>query len=444
MAVIQWAAPGERTFRAGLSRGVIYPHQGPAAPWNGLIAVEERTGGSVTAHHYNGVKYAESVSEGDFGANIRAFTYPDEFEKCLGYADAGGGLQITQQERVRFDLSYVTGGGDDVNDFSEEETLHLVFNALASPSDNVHTTVGETLTPQNMVWSISTIPAHIPNRRPTAHLTVGLNDVTELGLIRLKEILYGTPISEPRFPTYTELEGILNSSGHDTLDGGFPEYTSPDVVDGNVNSDLVIDGGKLDDMWVVEAENLFPNPRPQPGRTQHWSQHETVSYSVENGATTTNTSTNPAAATGLITQPIHAGHFYAIRMRVRYNRPSLPSHQVIPTILAGALHATGYIHPGGRPQVSGDNNPVDIAMYWQAPDDAANFALFMQSVSSAPTSEFYELSLNNILLADLGTTEPDFPVLPFFDGDTPDADGARHIWLGAPYDSASQRDRFII
>ena len=71
MARLEWDSIGNRYFRAGLDRGVLYPKNERGVPWNGLISVDESpSGGAPTPLYMDGVKYFNEADLEEFYASI--------------------------------------------------------------------------------------------------------------------------------------------------------------------------------------------------------------------------------------------------------------------------------------------------------------------------------------------------------------------------------------
>lgn len=199
MPKLIWDADGERFYETGVDRGVIYPKgtdgtYGTGVPWNGLTAVNESpSGGEPTAFYADNIKYANILSNEDFGFTIEAYMYPDEFAECDGSASVASvpGMYITQQRRKEFGFSYRTLIGNDEEGTDKGYKIHVVYNALAKPSANNHSTVNESPELQQFSWECSTTPAKVDGYKPTAHLIFDSTKLSENRMKKLEEILYG-------------------------------------------------------------------------------------------------------------------------------------------------------------------------------------------------------------------------------------------------------------
>ena len=214
MAALTWDKDGERLYETGTDRGVLYiPDETGAyatgVAWNGLTAVNESpTGAEPTAYWADNRKYLNLMSAEEFAATIEAYMYPDEFAACDGSAEIAKGVYIGQQTRKTFGFSYRTIVGNDIlgNDYGYK--IHLVYGALASPTEKAYATVNESPDLSPFSWSVSTTPVSVPGFKPTAALTIDSTKVDPTELAAFEKILYGsdgeTP-TEARLPLPAEI-----------------------------------------------------------------------------------------------------------------------------------------------------------------------------------------------------------------------------------------------
>lgn len=205
MAKIKWDSPGSRVFETGVDHGVLYLDGQPGVPWSGLRSVEmSPSGGGSKSYYLDGNKYLIASSSEEFGATINAFTYPSEFGQCDGSSSPRPGLVLTQQRRKSFGFSYRTKVGNELNgDLGYK--IHLVYNALAEPSNRNYSSTGEDIDPTEFSWVITTRPPVIPGYKRTSHIEIDsrTTDSQVLGLV--EDTLYGTDEDLPRLPSFAEL-----------------------------------------------------------------------------------------------------------------------------------------------------------------------------------------------------------------------------------------------
>lgn len=232
MPRLTWDLAGGRFFEIGVDRGVLYPDSQPGVAWTGLMSVVERpSGGSARAFYIDGIKYLNIPSTEEFEATINAFTYPNEFAVCDGTAQFHLGLSVTQQSRKSFGLSYRTKLGNDTDGIDHAYRIHLVYNALAEPSQRVNTTLGGSEEPADFSWDITTRPPTMTGYKRTAHLVVDSRTTNLETMTAIEDILYGTDSLAARLPTLAELVAIFEANTSLTVtdngDGTFT-ITGPD------------------------------------------------------------------------------------------------------------------------------------------------------------------------------------------------------------------------
>lgn len=246
MTRLVWNAVGERIFEAGVDRGVLFV-SGVGVPWNGLISVDEKPeGGEVTPYYLDGYKYLNYVSNQEFAASIEAYTYPDEFRECEGYAEANYGLFVTNQKKKEFGLAYRTLVGNDLRGTDLGYKIHVIYNAIAEPSDASNESISDSLDPLNFSWDISTKPPEFVGHEPTSHFVID-SRVTPTDLLRdIEDILYGTSETEARLPSATELLFLFNSYQSSVFDAGhltdtyFTTFDSGELTESQTST---IEGG---------------------------------------------------------------------------------------------------------------------------------------------------------------------------------------------------------
>ena len=216
MSKLVWDQTGERLFETGVKQGVLYPQEGGVYPkgvaWNGLTAVTESpSGAEATPLYADDIKYLNLLSNEEFGATIEAYTYPDEFASCDGSAEIAPGVVIGQQKRKAFGLSYKTTLGNDVDSYDHGYKLHLVYGALATPTEKAYATINDSPEAITFSWEITTTPVAVKGFKPTAIVTVDSTKVEAEKLASLEEILYGTDEQEARLPLPDEVAELLKT-----------------------------------------------------------------------------------------------------------------------------------------------------------------------------------------------------------------------------------------
>ncbi|MBQ3887190.1 MAG: hypothetical protein II735_04365 [Clostridia bacterium] len=217
MGRLAWDEIGTRYFETGVKKGVLYPMVNGAYPngfaWNGLTAVNESSSGAEPTPLYaDNIKYLNLMSAEEFKATIEAYTYPEEFAKCDGSAEIATGVVIGQQKRQAFGLSYVTQLGNDTDGVCYGYKIHLVYGAMASPTDRSYSTINDSPEAMTFSWEVTTTPVEVLNFKPTAHITIDSTKADPEALTELENMLYGTAETPPRLPLPERLTEIFKDT----------------------------------------------------------------------------------------------------------------------------------------------------------------------------------------------------------------------------------------
>ena len=218
MSKLVWDKTGERLYETGVKQGVLYPQAaGGTYPkgvaWNGLTNITESpSGAEATALYADDIKYLNLVSAEEFGGTIEAYTYPDEFAECDGSAALTEGVFIGQQDRKTFGLCYRTTLGNDVDSNGHGYKLHLIYGALAAPSEKAYATINDNPEAITFSWEFKTTPVNVAGHKPTASLTIDSTKVSETKMAALEKVLYGDGDTEARLPLPDEVVQILTSA----------------------------------------------------------------------------------------------------------------------------------------------------------------------------------------------------------------------------------------
>ena len=217
MSKIVWDQTGERLYETGVKRGVLYVQDsGGTYPkgvaWNGLTAVTESpSGAEATPLYADDIKYLNLISTEELGGTIEAYTYPDEFAECDGSASIATGVYIGQQPRKTFGMCYTTTVGNDVDSNAHGYKLHLIYGALASPSEKAYSTINDSPEAITFSWEFSTTPVNVTGFKPTANIVIDSTKTTPEKLAALEKILYGDTEVEPRLPLPNEVAQVMSA-----------------------------------------------------------------------------------------------------------------------------------------------------------------------------------------------------------------------------------------
>lgn len=217
MSKIVWDQTGERLYETGVKRGVLYVQDSSGTypkgvAWNGLTAVTESpSGAEATPLYADDIKYLNLISTEELGGTIEAYTYPDEFAECDGSASIATGVYIGQQPRKTFGMCYTTTVGNDVDSNAHGYKLHLIYGALASPSEKAYSTINDSPEAITFSWEFSTTPVNVTGFKPTANIVIDSTKVASEKMTALEKILYGDTEAEPRLPLPDEVAQVITA-----------------------------------------------------------------------------------------------------------------------------------------------------------------------------------------------------------------------------------------
>lgn len=238
MTALVWDRPAEKIYQTGISRGVLYLHDGRSVVWNGLVGMEETTDSDLKSFYLDGIKYLENLSPGDFSGKLKAWTYPDEFDALVGIVEVSPGLEYYEQPPQSFNLSYQTRIANEV-DPDLGYKIHLLYNVVANPDAfNFETHKKDSLTPTEFSWTLTGTPPIIGGYRPTVHITIDSTRTPVYVLQALEDILYGTAEQDPRIPLPDEIKTLFGALGVLIIvDNGDGTWTAIDVAGDYITMD---------------------------------------------------------------------------------------------------------------------------------------------------------------------------------------------------------------
>lgn len=218
---LQWDQIGDRKFKTGVDRGVLYLQKsgayGNGVAWSGLTTVNKTPSGAEDNKLYaDNMQYLNIKSAETLGLTIECFFYPDEWKECNGETEIAKGVTLGQQRRNTFGFCYrnLLGNDTEGTDFGYE--LNLVYGCSASPSEQSNQTVNENPTAATFSYSVSTSPVNVDGEgpdgkpyKPSACITINSTEIDKDKLQTLEAILYGTEDQEARLPLPNEIIQLM-------------------------------------------------------------------------------------------------------------------------------------------------------------------------------------------------------------------------------------------
>ena len=217
MAKMVWDQMAEKFFEGGCSKGVCYTSYDKTTEkytvgeaWNGISGFTDNpSGADEQASYADNIKYISLRGAENYGGTIKCFWYPDNFRSCLGKKNPVAsdssvvkGVTVSQQGRETFGFAVTTQVGNDTDGTEAGETIHLVWNAMTSPSSKDYSSLNESPSPSELSFEFSANPVAVGDGskfKATANMeicTAGLDETEDAdfftALNSLKAILYGT------------------------------------------------------------------------------------------------------------------------------------------------------------------------------------------------------------------------------------------------------------
>lgn len=224
MSKLVWDRAGDRLYHTGVSHGVLYPIRSNGSydsgvAWNGITNISENlSGAEPNAFYADDMKYLNILSAENYGVTISAYTYPENFKLCLGKAELAQGVTIGQQRRKHFGLTFRTLLGNDLLGDDFGYLIHLVYNCVASSSDEDHSTINDSPEPVEMSWEVTADTVAVEGYKPTAHVLLDSYQFNSNGfanvLKSIEDVLYGTDSLSAKLPTFEELNTLMDKAIH--------------------------------------------------------------------------------------------------------------------------------------------------------------------------------------------------------------------------------------
>lgn len=237
MATLTWDDYSARTFQTGVDKGVLYLQDGTVVAWNGLTSVEDSSTGERKSYYLDGVKFLENLTPRDFVGKLKAYTYPEEFDVCMGIVPVVGGFEAYEQPPQSFSLSYRTKIGNDLQGVAHGYKIHILYNLLADPDSYAYATIDDSGgKPIEFSWNLSGTPPKVDRFRPTVHVAVDSTTTPPEVLKLVEDKLYGTMYgANPSLPTFQELEEFFGFLGALIItDDGNGVWTAIDESNGYI------------------------------------------------------------------------------------------------------------------------------------------------------------------------------------------------------------------
>ena len=216
---LHWDGTGEKFYETGVNQVALYLLSDAGTypkgvAWNGVTSIDSNPDGADTTDLWaDNIKYASFRSAETYGGTINAYTYPDEWDQCDGYATPTGlnGMRIGQQKRKPFGLCYRTEKSNDAG--VEGYILHLVYGATVAPSQQTHETINENPDAVEFSWDFDTTPVPVTtainNGKPTSYVELDSLELGKNKMDAIEAVLYGSATADARLPLPDEIATLL-------------------------------------------------------------------------------------------------------------------------------------------------------------------------------------------------------------------------------------------
>lgn len=230
MSRIKWDQIGERFYKTGVDRGVLYPQKNGAypkgVPWSGLTNVTKSPSGAEdNALYADNIKYLNLKSAEELGLTIECYFYPDEWAECNGEKEMVDGVTLGQQSRNTFAFSWRNKLGNDTEGDDHGYEINIAYGCSASPSEQSSATINDSPEAATFSYDVTTTPVPVSVKladgtefKPVASITIDSTKLEKAKLEAIEKIIYGDDGdgtegsgTEARLPLPDELYTILTT-----------------------------------------------------------------------------------------------------------------------------------------------------------------------------------------------------------------------------------------
>ena len=174
----------------GLSRGMIYPDNGPGLPWPGLVKLTPNLKHNMYPIYDNGKKYDVIGIPEATGIDVTALTLPTYVAEAVGFSMDSSGIMYDEQELQMFSLAYRT------ETENNGHKLVVQFNIMASLNDASAQTLEETVTPSEFTITGESVPETVGVRQRASRIELSTRNTDRELLSAFDDALRTAPMSE--------------------------------------------------------------------------------------------------------------------------------------------------------------------------------------------------------------------------------------------------------
>ncbi len=207
MAKITFDEAANRLYENGVDHGILYTGADwTGVAWNGLTSIDTAPdGGETEALWADNIKYAVMRGAVSYAATINCYSYPEEFNECLGNVEIveGSGVKIGEQIGTNFRMHYRTA----INN-AEKGLIgyrhHVVYGLACDPSDKTYESINDSPEAVEFAYDVEGSPAQFTKGstvRTGCEFTFDeMIGNTDTKIQAILDILYGTANVEAKCP----------------------------------------------------------------------------------------------------------------------------------------------------------------------------------------------------------------------------------------------------
>jgi len=119
----------------------------------------------------------------------------------------------------------VLGNDTDGNEYGYK--LHLIYNALAAPSERAYSTINDSPEAITFSWELTTSPEMVTGKKPTASIVIDSTKADAAKLAALEAVLFGVDSNFPS-PDASGLDADMST--HDAEAEGFTYFATDTMM----------------------------------------------------------------------------------------------------------------------------------------------------------------------------------------------------------------------
>ena len=196
MGKLTWDGVGEKAYELGVSQGVLFLYNSTSSKWegqawNGLTNVTESPdGGDAEDFYADNMLYASIRGIENLNGSIECYTYPEDFEKCIGHDTLAQGIRLGQQGKVPFAIAYRTEIGNDTNPEAGYK-IHIVYNCTANAAEMSHDTTEDSPNLEPFSFDFDSNPVKVTGHKPTSSIVIDSTKVASGVMAKIEAAIYG-------------------------------------------------------------------------------------------------------------------------------------------------------------------------------------------------------------------------------------------------------------